>query len=185
MKNEDRPPSFSELLASEILRSTKNRGWRAYFPFLLIVCLFAPGVLLYIYGERMNSKLSISDAVTILSSISVIGSFLGAASVALTAHLQKIVSEYPFSNYLKSESMFDSFLFWPQFVLLIQIICTSLCIIFNVIIGVIGMPDISHYFIVYALFIMLYAFSKTWKLIDIIRIVTWHYEDYISKYNQS
>lgn len=184
MKIDTKPPRFSQLFAKELTRSTSRRGWRAFFPALLIFCIIVPISISFFCKDYLNKTFVAADAITIISSIAVIGSFLGASSVALTAHLQKIISEYPFANYLKEEDLFDSYLFWPQFVLLIQIICTSICVIFNVLIGVFNLVWLSSHFIIFSLFVILYAFVKTWQLIDLIRHVTWHYEDYMSKFHK-
>jgi hypothetical protein len=183
MTTDIRPPRFSHLFAKELMRSASRRGWRAFFPIVLILCVTTPIIISFFGKEYLNKNFAVADAITIISSIAVIGSFLGASSVALTAHLQKIISEYPFANYLKSEGLFDSYLFWPQFVLLIQIVCTSICVIFNVVIGVFNLAWLSSHLIIFSLFIIMYAFIKTWQLIDLIRHVTWHYEDYMSQYH--
>ena len=180
MATDTRPPSFAQLFAREIERSASRRGWRAFVPWWLITCLASPFIVNSYFGYFFNKTPQSADTVAILAALAVIGSFLGSTSIALTAHLQKIISEYPFSNYLKQESIFDSFLFWPQFTLLIQIICISVTILLASLIGIFNLVDYSGIFIVFAIFINIYAFEKTWKLVDLIRIATWHYEDYQS-----
>jgi hypothetical protein len=48
----------------------------------------------------------------------------------------------------------------------------SICII------ILQLDNLAILFIMIAFSLMLYTFSKTWGLIDLVRIVTWHYEDY-------
>lgn len=183
MRVDQSPPPFSQLLVREIERSVSRRGWRALVPWWLVLCLASPFVINFYFGDSLSPSIQAADSIAILAAMAVVSSFLGATSIALTAHLQKMVSEYPFCNYLKKEGMFDAFLFWPQFTLFIQIICVSVAIIFACAIGIFGALKYASLFIIITVFFTIYTFTKTWNLIDLIRIVTWHYEDYMSMFH--
>ena len=184
MRVDQSPPSFPQLLVRETERSVSRRGWRALVPWWLILCLTSPLAINFYFGDKLNPSTQAADLIAILAAMAVVSSFLGATSIALTAHLQKMVSEYPFCNYLKKEGMFDAFLFWPQFTLLIQIICVSISILFACAIGIFGVIKFANFFIIFTLFFTVYTFTKTWNLIDLIRVVTWHYEDYMSIFHE-
>lgn len=183
MRSDNRPPSFAQLVAREIERSASVRGWRAFIPWWFFVCLISPFIVEKYLGGYISKGISSSDAIAVLAAIAVVSSFMGSTSIALTAHLQKVVSEYPFCNYLKEENLFDSFLFWPQFVLLIQIISVFISIIGAILVVI--FKDIFNFetIILYSVFITIYSFEKTWKLIDLIRKATWYYELYQSLYH--
>lgn len=183
MKPDTRPPSFAQLIAREVERSASVRGWRAFVPWWLAVCLAAPFLIEKFAGPYVQKGVSSSDAVAILAAIAVVSSFMGSTSIALTAHLQKVVSEYPFCNYIKEEDLFDSFLFWPQFVLLIQIFSVFISIMSAVAVGLFKEYVDFSFLIIFSLFFTLYSFEKTWKLIDLIRKATWYYELYQSLYH--
>lgn len=185
MRADNKPPSFAQLVAREIERSATARGWRAFIPWWLAICAAAPFVFEKFAEPYLNKEVSSSDAIAILAAIAVVSSFMGSTSIALTAHLQKVVSEYPFCNYLKEENLFDSFLFWPQFVLLIQITSVFISIASAVIVGLFKGHIEFSFLIIMSVSITIYSFEKTWKLIDLIREATWYYELYQSLYNDA
>jgi len=117
-------------------------------------------------------------AMAVLSALAVVGGFLGSASVSISGQMQRMISEYPFSDYLRRIDLFDHFLFWPQFTLLIQIVNIALSGMLFICIIILQLDNLAILFIMIAFSFMLYTFSKTWGLIDLVRIVTWHYDDY-------
>ena len=117
-------------------------------------------------------------AMAVLSALAVVGGFLGSASVSISGQMQRMISEYPFSDYLRRIDLFDHFLFWPQFTLLTRIVNIALSGMLSICIIILQLDNLAILFIMIAFSFMLYTFSKTWGLIDLVRIVTWHYEDY-------
>ena len=180
MSNErdTRPPNFPEAFARAVTMSARERRYIAFFPWLLILCLVAPSVIFWLARKHITYIPSKPEAMAVLSSVAVVGGFLGSASVSITGQMQRMVSEYPFSDYLRNLGLFDHFLFWPQFVLLIQIVNIAIAGMFSLIIIIFKIEIHSILLLMTSFSFMLYTFSKTWNLIDLVRIVTWHYEDY-------
>jgi hypothetical protein len=134
-----------------------------------------------LYHFFADGTLKISDDSSIigaLAAIAVIGAFLGSVSISAMTQVQQIVCEYPFSDYLKEEKVFDLYLFFPQFVLLMQLSLiiysglSSYCV-------VIGMVDTYKDEILLSnATLMLYVVTKTWGLVDLLREVAWHKQRY-------
>ena len=88
-----------------------------------------------------------------------------------------MVSEYPTSSFLKEEKLFDKFLFWPQYTLLFQIGLLLISVIAAVSVRVIGQNSWNKYAIAFDVGLLIYVCTR-WHLIDLIRKLTWHHEDY-------
>ncbi|MGA2895636.1 MAG: hypothetical protein ABSE22_22475 [Xanthobacteraceae bacterium] len=174
----NKPPNFWEVFADALRLSAAKRGCLAYCPWWLITCCSVPALLVYLSGSIVRPRIGDSDAVTIFSAVAVVGGFFGSVSIATMGHVQRMVSEYPFSSYLKAEKVFDQFLFWPQFTLLIQIglILFSICIALAV--RLVELEELTKYFIAIDVGLLIYVCTKTWNLIDLVRRLAWHYEDY-------
>lgn len=89
-----------------------------------------------------------------------------------------MVSEYPFSSYMKSEQLFDRFLFWPQFTLLFQIGLLLFSAVMAVLIRLVEYDQWNKFVIAFDVGLLIYVCTKTWNLVDLVRRLTWHYEDY-------
>jgi hypothetical protein len=75
-----------------------------------------------------------------------------------------MVSEYPFSSFLKQEKLFDKFLFWPQYTLLFQIGLLLISVIAAVSVRVIGQNSWNKYAIAFDVGLLIYVCTKTWHL---------------------
>ena len=177
-------PNFSESFAGAIKKSARQRSWGAFVPWWLMICIFGPILAVYFLSFSIFIETDKNIVLVLFSSFAVVGGFLGSVSVASMAQIQKIASEYPFSDYLHQEKLFDSFIFFPQLILLMQI----LFIIYSSISMSIILTGVNTNIINYLIFIglgyMVYITTKTWALLDLIRILTWHYEEYTRLYEE-
>jgi hypothetical protein len=107
-----------------------------------------------------------------------VAGFFGSVSVATIGHVQRMVSEYPFSGYLKEEGLFDLFLFWPQLTLLYQISLLLFSATAAVTVRLFDIDYLNRYIMAVDVGILLFVSTKTWGLIDLVRKLTWHYEEY-------
>ena len=112
------------------------------------------------------------------SAIAVVAGFFGSVSVATIGQVQRMISEYPFSSYLRQEKLFDQFLFWPQFTLLLQISLLLVSTSAAVLTKLMDCEYLNKYFIAVDVGLLIYVCTKTWNLVDLIRQLTWHYEEY-------
>lgn len=175
----DKPPNFWEVFGDALRLSAASRGFLAYCPWWLAICCFVPVLLVYLAGARVRPWISDSDAMTVFSAVAVIGGFFGSVSIATMGHVQRMASEYPFSAYLREERLFDQFFFWPQFTLLIQIglILFSICL--ALLTRLVELEEVTKYLIAGDVGLLVYVCTKTWNLIDLVRRLSWHYEDYM------
>lgn len=173
-----KPPNFWEVFAQALELSATIRSWRAFFPWFLILCIATPLALVYAGNWLFGIKIADDGAITILSSVAVAAGFFGSVSIATLGQVQRMVSEYPFSSFLKEEKLFDKFLFWPQYTLLFQIGLLLTSVIAAVSVRVIGDVSWNKYAIAFDVGLLIYVCTKTWHLIDLVRKLTWHYEDY-------
>ena len=127
---------------------------------------------------HIRQEISGTEAVTILSAIAVVAGFFGSVSIAAIGQVQGMVCQYPFSGYLKEEGLFDQFLFWPQFALLLQIALLLVSTVFAAFIYVFNLSNWHAYVLAVDIGFLVYVCTKTWDLVDLIRRLTWHYEEY-------
>jgi len=184
MRNEDLPaPKFSETLAKSFQSAAKESGFSAYIPWHLLIS-FSLSTLFFYYIAG-NDKFEPNGIVAVLSAYTAIGGFIGSASIAAMAQIHNICSQHPFSDYLKTENLLDLFLFQPQFIIIIQIfffISSGFSAMF-----VLMSPDTVDLstIIIVCSGLLVYSSIKTWTLIDLLRILTWHLADYNSLSNST
>jgi hypothetical protein len=75
-------------------------------------------------------------------------------------------------------------LFWPQFALLLQITLLLASTIAAVLARLIDYDHLLKYFVAVDVGFLIYVCTKTWNLIDLIRRLTWHYEQYNRMYKE-
>lgn len=169
-------PRFSESFAEGLRQSAGKRGFFAFVPWWVLICILVP-----IGAYRLWAPCGTPDVrvlIGVFSAFAVVGGFLGSVSISSMAQIQKTVSTYPFSDYLKGLSVFDMFLMYPQLVLTIQLVF----IFSNAALALIAVAaDLDR--LLWLLFyvelgLLLYTCTKTWVLVDLIRKLMWHYEEY-------
>ena len=95
-----------------------------------------------------------------------------------------MVSEYPFSSYLKDEGQFDQFLFWPQYTLMLQIGLLLASALAAISVRLVAFNSWNKYLISLDLGLLIYVCTKTWNLVDLVRKLTWYYEDYNRQFKE-
>ncbi len=158
--------------------SAARRSVRAFIPWWLIVCCLCPPIAVYFLSSFLRTQVSESNAITILSAVAVVGAFFGSVSIATMGQVQRMVSEYPFSSYLKQEGIFDLFLFWPQFALLMEVSLILFSTCFALFVRLVEYDQANKSIIALDVGMLVYVCTKTWNLIDLVRRLTWHYEHY-------
>ena len=134
----------------------------------------------YLLAHLFQPKASVTDTLATLSAMIVVGGLLIAVSVACMTQIYVTVSDPLFGDYLKEEDVFDQFLFWPQLTLLIQIlyvIVTSLGIVISLSTSdeFVRLTNITA-----GIALLIYTTTKTWQLIDTLRLLGWHRQEYAS-----
>lgn len=172
------PPDFWEVFADALRSSARNRSWRAFLPWCLLLCLGIPVAIVELLKPIAALTVGDDQSITILSSVAVVAGFFGSVSVATMSQVQRMVSEYPFSSYLKDEGLFDQFLFWPQATLIFQIGLLLFSVLAAILVRIVPCVAVNVYVIAVDVGLLVYVCTKTWNLIDLVRRLTWHYEDY-------
>lgn len=180
----DKCPNFWSLFAEALQLSATNRSVWAFVPWWLLVCCGVPCLLIFYFGAFLRSAIPDANAVTIFSAVAVVAGFFGSVSISTITQVQKMASEYPFSDYLREEKLFDQFLFWPQFTLLLQISLILLSTLAATLTRLVDYDIFNKYLIAIDVGLLFYVCSKTWNLVDLIRNLTWHYEQYNRLYQE-
>lgn len=171
-------PDFWAQFADGLRLSASKRSLRAFVPWWLLLCCFTPTLFVYVSKDYLRFYIAETSAVTLLSAIAVVGGFFGSVSIATMGQVQRMASEYPFSKYLRDENLFDHFLFWPQFVLMLQISLILFSTVAATVIRLVDLDIFNRYVIAFDAGLLIYVCTKTWQLIDLVRKLTWHYEEY-------
>jgi hypothetical protein len=177
-------PNFWTVFAEALGLSAARRGFLAYIPWWLVLCCACPLLIVFLLSNSLRAQITDNNATTVFSGIAVVAGFFGSVSVATIGQVQRMISEYPFSSYLREEKLFDQFLFWPQFTLLLQITLLLVSISAVVLTRLMDHDYLNKYFIAVDIGLLIYVCTKTWSLVDLIRELTWHYEQYNRLYRQ-
>jgi hypothetical protein len=172
------PPNFWSVFAEALRLSASRRSLVAFMPWWLLICIIVPPFLVFLASSHLRGQISENSVVTVFSAIAVVAGFFGSVSISTMAQVQRMTSEYPFSDYLRHEELFDLYLFWPQFTLLIQICLLLLSASGAAFIRLFEFDDLNRYLIAIDLGLLIYVCTKTWNLIELIRSLTWHYAEY-------
>ncbi|MGA7674306.1 MAG: hypothetical protein WCA78_04580 [Rhizomicrobium sp.] len=130
-------------------------------------------------AAHFGARFSTSDTVATLAAMMVATGFLGAVSVGCMNQIFSTLTDDQFANYLVEEKAFDQFLAWPQITLLIQmtyLFCCAAAITFVCAYDwnlgrIFALCEFSA--------LTLYVTNKTWCLIDLLRILAWHRQDFV------
>ncbi|WFU28448.1 hypothetical protein QA649_20165 [Bradyrhizobium sp. CB1717] len=184
MTGMDRCPNFWSVLAEALGLSAERRGFWAYVPWWLTVCCALPLLAVFLMRNSLRPQITDGSIATVLAAIAVVAGFFGSVSVATIGQVQRMVAEYPFSSYLREERLFDQFLFWPQFTLLLQIALLLISAGLAAVTRLFEADGLNRYLIAVDVGLLVYVCSKTWRLVDLVRQLTWHYEQYNRLYKE-
>lgn len=174
----NRAPSFWVVLADAIKLSAELRGPLAYLPWWFILTTALPVGLYRVFCDGALAIVDDGNAIGALAAIAVIGAFLGSVSISAMTQIQKMICEYPFSDYLKEKKLFDIYLFWPQFTLMFQLSLIIFSGLSSYIFFIGFASSLRDDILLLNATYMIYVVTKTWGLIDMIRTLSWHYENY-------
>lgn len=169
-------PRFSESFAEALKQSARQRGFLAFVPWWLLLCLITPGVAYAVWAPSNIPEARVFMG--LFSAFAVVGGFLGSVSISSMSQIQRTVSTYPFSDYLKELSVFESFLMYPQLVLAIQLffIFSNAALVFLALVADLGSLVWLLFYL--ELGLLVYTCTKTWAMVDLIRKLMWHFEEY-------
>ncbi|MCA1528535.1 hypothetical protein [Bradyrhizobium yuanmingense] len=180
----DKCPNFWSVFAEALGLSAERRGFLAYVPWWLFICCASPLVAVFLIRDSLRPQITDGGIATVLAAIAVVAGFFGSVSVATIGQVQRMVAEYPFSSYLRDQKLFDQFLFWPQFTLLLQITLLLTSASLAAITRLFEYDSLNRYLIAADVGLLIYVCTKTWRLVELVRQLTWHYEQYNRLYKE-
>jgi hypothetical protein len=177
-------PNFWKSFGEALTLSAQRRGFLAYVPWFLAVNGAVAAVCILIATYR-HASFSNSDSVAALAAMMVAAGFLGAVSVGCMNQIFSTLNDSEFAGYLQLVNAFDQFLAWPQITLLVQIAYFVGCAM-----GILAISIFDANFLrVIVLCTMgtltFYVSNKTWRLVDLLRILAWHRQDFSAQLNEA
>lgn len=179
-----KPPSFLVCWIDSIRVSAKRRGVLGILPYKLLACYGIPPAVTYVFCFRLLDHTTQPTAITVISAFIGVVGILTAFSISVFSQIMNICNTYPFTDYLKQESLYDLFVASPQMVMAFQI--------FSIFSGAISITTfifeihaLEDY--VFSVFVgsVLYAILSTWSLVELTRIISWYYSEYQRLYHKS
>jgi len=171
-------PTFIESLKGVIKLAEKKYWIVVFFPWLFLLTSILPIMILSEVSEFVAITIDANRLISVYSAFSVVGGFLGAASINAMTQTQTICSTYPFSDYLRENNLLDQFIFLLQSIFVISCIISVVSSLFN-------LDSVSSYILIFNCGFMVYIFIKTFSLIDLMRRLTWYFGNYMILYNKS
>lgn len=150
-------------------------GARTYFPIVFVTTSIVPIGILLIFRE-LDRPFPADSFSMILAATMTVEGILASVSISAMVQIQQIASQYPFSDYLKQEKLFDSFIFAPQFAFVTQCLAAFACVI-SLLLTPFG-TELEMELVVICMGLFVYALIKTLGLVDMIRTLSWHYASY-------
>ncbi len=178
MSNSPHFPNFWEVLAEALKSSAQKRGFWAYVPWYLALLVGAAAFVDFLLETLQAADIESSNAIAALSAMIVVGGLLSAVSVACMTQIYVTVGEPKFGDYLRDEKVLDRFLFWPQFTLLIQIVYVLISAMGIISCAAASAASLRMLLLVEDVALLLYTTTKTWQLIDTMRLLAWHRQEY-------
>lgn len=180
-----RAPTFFTSYVSYVKYTAKNAGVIAYLPIQFLSLVALPAILIHITEYRFIDKITVEEFIAVVSSLVVFIGIISAFSISSISQIQQMTSAYPFSDYLSEIGILDHFLFYPQFTFFIQSFFVIACLLSSLSIYIF---EFMRKYIDYHLLILcgmcLYIVIRTLGLVNLIRLLTWHYTDYYIKFNK-
>lgn len=172
-----RPQSFYTSFLKTLDEAYRSDGLLAYFPWVFFLTTLGPTMAVWAI-RGLDRNLSEAAFLAIAAAIMTVCGILAAVSISAMVQIQQIASTYPFSSYLEEEGLFDSFIFLPQFTFFVQISSAAAAVI-SIFIYAFS-PDLNFELTISISGLFIYAAMKTFGLIDLIRIITWHHAKYMA-----
>lgn len=177
-----RPQSFYSSFLKTLDEAYRSDGLLAYFPWFFFLTTIGPTMAVWAM-PRLDRNLSEAAFLAIAAAVMTVCGILAAVSVSAMVQIQQIAGSYPFSDYLEEEGLFESFIFLPQFTFFVQITSAATAVISVIICAF--TPDFNFELSVTISGLFMYATAKTFGLIDLIRIITWHHAKYMAVLEQA
>lgn len=178
-------PKLSETFVKAIQLAYKRRGLRALLPWWFATCFGVPIFLVWQSAGLIETELAMNKGIhTVFAAFLVLGGFLGAVSINVMREVYSLVSEPKFADYLREEGLFDQYIFWPQFVLIVQMSFIVAAVICTTLVVLAPLKGAVLYFLAVTIGLLGYSMSKTLGLIDMVRTLAWHRSDYQKQYDE-
>ncbi len=175
------PASFFELIE----HSETKYGICAYIPLLFSVCCFLPLVIIEKYEFNFENKISSDEFVSFHTSLLVFSGIIAAFSISSINHIMNLTSKYPFSDYLMEEKLFNSFVFYPQFVFIIQCALAVFSVIFICSHFIFDFNEPNRFrLVLFSSGYAVYMIIRTVGLLGLMRLLNWHFARYEIMYNE-
>lgn len=173
----DRPGFFESFLASYKL-GIKHRFAVGLIPYKFLLICVAPIAIIYSNYELDGFNINQDSIVVVISSIMVVGGFIGAASLAALVRIQEIISRFPFSDFLRTVGVFYIAMFIPKFVFMISLISMIYCAVSILFVFINENDFYDKIALVICICVVIYNSVKAYEIIGLIEIITDHYEEY-------
>lgn len=124
------PRNFIKSFFENYRLAYKMRGVIGVLPYKFLLLCVVPLTVIHYFEIELPNNIDSSEFINLTSSVIVFSGILGAFSVSSIAQVQSIISNYPFSDYLIEEGLFNQFSFIPQHTFFLQCLITTISMIF-------------------------------------------------------
>jgi hypothetical protein len=168
-------PNFWEVFSEAQRLSAKRLGVRAYLPWLLTLLIALASTSAITVEIFVQPKVTTTDSIAALSAMIVVGGLLIAVSVACMTQIYITVSDGQFGDYLRTEKAFDQFL---TLLMQIVLVVVSVAAVFACLLMDESFVHLLSIAVITGL--LVYVTTKTWNLVEALRLLAWHRQEYES-----
>ena len=167
-------PKLFDTFADTIKLGLESRGVKSLVPWLLLLTFGLSIFVASYWHAEVVALIGRPGLLTILSAMMVIGGLLSTVCINVMRETYAITGEKEFAHFLRGLKIFDQYLFWPQYVLLLQLSLVIYCLL--TISSIVVLP--SHWLVPYLVAcnfgFLFYVAVKTYGLVDMVRVLVWH-----------
>lgn len=171
-------PKLSETFTEAIKLGFESKGLWTLVPWLLVPTFAVCILVANIWRCEIFAILARPGFLNVLGAMMVIGGLLSTVCINIMRETYAITGEKDFAAFLRKLNLFDQYLFWPQYVLLLQLSLVVYCLVVISAIVVFPTQTFVPYLVSCAFGFLFYVAVKTYGLVDMVRVLVWHRQDF-------
>lgn len=171
-------PTLLDTFSEAVILGIKKRKLRALVPWYLLLTLGAPITVVWYWNEDATRLLSDPKLLAVISGLMVVGGLLSSVCVNVMREVFSLVSEHKFATYLRELGLFNQYIFWPQFTLLLQLLLMMYCVAVIAAFVVLPTSHLLPYLVATAFGALTYVATKTYNLVGMVRVLVWHRQEF-------
>lgn len=172
-------PTLLDTFSDAVVLSIRTRKLWSLIPWYLCLTIGVPIFIVWYWNDQATKLLAEPRIVTVLTAVMVVGGLLSSVCVNVMREVFSLVlAEQKFATYLRELGLFDQYIFWPQYTLLIQLVLMMYCVFLIAVFVILPDAQFVPYLVGITFGALLYVATKTYNLVGMVRVLAWHRQQF-------